>query len=187
MSCKDQNFCCEAINNAIGSFFLQLAQITAAGSAATLINFPPPSLAGTTRSCLASAALFSIGAQFRAAITRLIILSRKCEGICCESAANAIRDAALGAAINVTTVTADGNIPLQTNPPNPAIGVCNVAGLLASLIGSAAFPPTTPGLPVIPTAGTLNDTINLIFTNTDCNNFCEKQKCKSRHNRNVEY
>ena len=186
MSCKNNNFCCEAINNAIGSFQLQLSQIAARGSSAIQANFPAPSVEGTARSALAYAALFSIDAQFRAAITRLIIFTRKCEGICCESAANAIRDAALGSAFFVITVAADPNIPLQAPAPAPSVGPFNVAGVLANLIGSAAFPPTTPGLPITPTAGTLNETINLIFSNTDCNNFCEEQKCKqSKHFRNV--
>ena len=185
MSCKDQ-ICCEAINNAIGTFQIQLAQITNSGSIAIQNNFPVVSPISITRSALGSAALFSIAAQFRAAITRLIILSRKCDGICCESAANAIRDVALGFASLVTTVVADPNIPLQLPAPAPSVGPFNIAGILASLVGSAAFPPTTPGLPAVPVIGTLNDSINLIFDNTTCNNYCEKSSCKtSKHCRNI--
>lgn len=169
---EERNPCCEAINRALGTFELQLADVAARGSAAIIAaGFPAPT--AVDRSALATAAIAAVRIQFRAAITRLIALSQECKNSCCQAAALALRDTAIGIANLIVVAAADPNIPLATALPAPAF---NLAFVLANLVGNAAFPPATIGLPTPAVVGSLADSLNLILTTIICapdNNDCD--------------
>lgn len=179
---EDKNLCCEAINRALGTFELQLADATARTSTAITAAFPPAgSPTAVARNGLVITALMAIAQQFRAAIARLSSLSEECNSPCCESAALALRDTAIGFANIVVTAGADPNIPLQLPAPAPPVGPFNIAAILASIVGSAAFPVGTPGLPTTPVTGTLADAFNAILATVDCTS--EENECEPCNNR----
>lgn len=173
--------CCIAINEAVASFNTQLNQALADGIARVNQNFPPPSVEGSARNALALAAITSIASQFRAAIDRLNMLSQICNSPCCESAARALAETAAAFVGLVSTGAANPAIPLVPSQDNPNF---YLLAALARLVGSAAFPAGTPGLPPgLP--GTLSENLNLILSTVNCppcnvctSNCCTKTKIR---------
>lgn len=161
------NTCCQAISTALGTFELQLADISANGSAALAAAFPAP--LGVTRTTLATLALNGVSLEFRAAITDLI--AKNCSGPCCESAALALRDSALGIANLIATAAADANILYTGFGTYPLVAPipANLALVLAGLVGNDAFVlPAGSGLPVPAVDGSLAAQLALILSTVVC-------------------
>lgn len=179
--------CCVAINNAIGSFQVDLGQLLLANN--TLIStLFPNAIVASGRTALTLAAIQSAAAQFRAAIARLIALSERCDSPCCSSAAQALKDEAFGTVLLILAAAPNPSIPF------PGTATFGLAAVLVSFVGSATFPAGTPGVPAeIPTTlGTLNEALNLILSTIDCppcKEICNPchNPCKKNRSRHTNY
>ncbi len=142
--------CAQSIETALSAFQLQLADASAAAAIQINANFSPSD--AITRTALLNSALISTSSQFTNALN--VLLAKGC--VSCESAALSLQNTAIG------YVNLNINSSVDTSVPYPGLPTFNLAYVLANLVGSAAFDPLTPGLPVIPVAGSLSTQFALI-------------------------
>lgn len=102
--------CCEAINEAIGGYYLGLAEVVQRGTAALVENFENP-VERAQRTGLALSTLSQLGELIREALSTLSKF--KCHGECCSAAALAIRNAGIGFASNIIALSTNPLLPLE--------------------------------------------------------------------------
>lgn len=107
--------CCQAINSAIGSYSLTLPQIVAAANAAARELITDDTLAA--RTAIFGSLALDVQSAFVASLKKLAGL--ECSDQCCESAAFAIRDSALGTTELLAEVIFNPVIPLVPGPLGP--------------------------------------------------------------------
>lgn len=161
------NFCCNAINEALGSFQMQLAAIGIQTQASLDAAFEAPT--GVDRVILLAQTFGGIGAEFSAAIQQLI--DKNCDSECCQYAAKSLQDTAIGIASLASSAATSKNIPYTGLGTYPVVGPIpfNLAQVLAGIVGNDAYTlPPGSGLPIPPVPSGLVSQLNLILSTIQC-------------------
>lgn len=104
--------CCEAINNAIGTFYYEQSIISDAGAALVDANFPDPAEAVPR-----GQQIFGFLQALNIAILAKFATFRGCgKNTCCESGAHAVQQIGLAYSKNIFTAIAYKTFPLAALP-----------------------------------------------------------------------
>ena len=161
------NFCCEAINQAIGSFNLQLAQLGIQAEASLDAAYPAPT--GEDRFLLLVQTLGGISTEFGTALQQL--MDKNCNSECCQFAAVALRDAAIGLASLASSAASAKNLLYTGLGTYPVVAPIpfNLAQVLAGIVGNDAYTlPPGSGLPIPPLPSGLAAQLNFILSTIQC-------------------